>query len=58
MKWIRFLDTKPSIAELSDWCLKAAEIGWDFFDLSEALSFGVRRPELPEPTPDPEPTKN
>jgi hypothetical protein len=49
-EWRLFLDTKPSIEEVGNWCqIKAAEHGWDFFDLSMALSVGVRKPELAEP---------
>lgn len=59
MDWVRFLDTNPSTEAIGDWLeLKAAEIGWSFFDLSVALSAGVRKPQLPEPTPEPEPTLN
>ena len=54
VEWIRFIETKPTVPEMVDWCvLKAAEIGWNDLDLSEALFFGVAKPDLPEP-PDPE----
>ena len=51
MEWIRFLETNPSMAAVATWCtLKAAEIGWDFFDLSEALS-AIMKPQLPAESP-------
>jgi hypothetical protein len=57
--WIRFVETKPSVAALADWCsIKAAEYGLDFFDLSGTLIARVLKPELPEPTPAPTPKEN
>jgi len=53
-EWIRFAETKPSVAEMSDWCqLKAAEHGWNVLDLMEVLMLGVHKPELPEPEESP-----
>lgn len=45
--WRRFIEThRPlTISVLSDWCaVKAAEIGWDCFDLMTALVAGCANP--------------
>ena len=43
--WIRFVDGRPSREEITDWiAVKAAEIGWNWMDLSEALFLGVKKP--------------
>lgn len=47
-EWIRFIATRPSPREISDWiAIKAAEVGWNDLDLTEALMLGVQKADLP-----------
>ena len=55
LEWLRFLDTKPNVRVVADWCaVKADEIGWDFFELTMALS-AIKKPQYAPIPDDPDP---
>jgi hypothetical protein len=46
-EWIRFIEGKPVSEDVIGWLdVKAAEIGWDFYDLAMALMIGVKKAEF------------
>jgi hypothetical protein len=56
--WLRFVAERRLLEEVTDWLtLRAAELEWDFLDLSKALIVGVKKPALFGFDPD-EPTLN
>jgi hypothetical protein len=45
--WLRFVAERRFLHEVTDWLtLRAAEIAWEFEDLSMALVLGVKKPHL------------
>lgn len=49
--WLRFIrDRELTLMEVGDWIeLRAAEIGWDVFELICALTVGVEKPRILRP---------
>lgn len=56
--WLQFAAIPRTVRETSDWCtVKAMEIEWDFYDLTDVL-FEIRRPMFSDPEDHAEPRPN